>query len=290
MRKSFVFVSVFAKMSLFAFFMCVIFASCKNNPKSETDSTVPSVDNYKWMGLEEFEGILENKENKINNYLLVDVRYDSDKSKEPSKHFEYQQKHTFCAVSIPFDQDLYDAEATKADVLQNKQIFDSTLIDGMKNRNIILQCRTDNRSRTVAKILKARGFNNLFVVYGVKGYEVTVPNESRAFNKENLTRIPAILTSQIDGIADVKVIDVRSKEDFEKGHHSKAENCLDPSSYDISKDDHVVVMAANARDAFEAAKKLQATLKKKGLDIGVETAINKKELVTQIYICVEPAK
>lgn len=298
MKKLFSFSNVFAKVSLSTFLMCMAFVSCNKNaisPGPDTPKPVETQD-YTWMGLEEFEKIISDPA-KINDYFLLDVRrivkVDGDKDEENGENddsYEYQKGHTFCGVSIPFDSKEYKKRAEKNDqtAYTDAKIFDSTLIDDMKDKNIIIQCRTKNRSPQVAKILKTRGFKKLFVAYGTKGYTQNPPNESKMYNKENLTRIPAIRKSQIASIQGVKVLDVRSKEDFDKGTYQegsiKAEHCADPAAYAITKDSRIVVIASNAIDAYKAAKQLE-----KKLPSGLGS--NKVLLETSpVRICVESFK
>lgn len=285
MRKSFVFTSVFAKMSLFAFLMCMAFVSCGSNGNKKTETPKPKEDDKKDIGspteitMENFETLLKD-DKKINDYLVVDVRRDQEKEvKGERKGPEYQKGHTFCAISIPFDEAKHAANA------DDPECFDSKLIDGMKDKNLIIQCRTDNRSQKVWKILKKRGFKNVDWVYGASAYPTKEHKDGeradkKHFNKENFSKIPAILQSQIKDITGVVVVDVRKEEDFNKAHYDQAVNLKDEEAvkaYTMPAGKTVVVMGYTAIDAYKAAKVLENKL-----------GLKESDFVKNLYICVRP--
>ena len=247
------------------------------------------------MKLEEFENILKD-EQKINDYLLVDVTNDDDK-RDKGKPYEYQKGHTFCGISIPIDQPKYEAELKKGSkeaaiqaAAKDKTIFDSTLIDGMENKKIILQCRTKTRSPYVADILAAKGFKNLYVVYGKQGYDANIPDEGKKFDPKNKTRIPAILASQIGDYKPIYVVrfeDGYNKAFYKENLNENEEKAL--SDFSINLSSRIVVRASNARAAFEAAKILEKKLP--GGKLSTEKVSNEKLLTeSPIKICVEPYK
>jgi len=299
MKRLFGFSSVFTKISLLAFLVCVLCVSCNNSAKPAAqkqggDTTPAAKERY---GMTEFESIIGDAK-QINQYILVDVRSVIQMPIEADS-FEYQKGHTFCGVSIPFDNAKFDAKVASKDDSRftDKSIFDSTLLEDKKDKIIIVQCRTHNRAPKVRDILKARGFTKVGTVFGTAAYagphtKAEGDDKGKSFNKNNFTRIPAVLKSQIKNFAGVKVLDVRSKADYDAGTYQegsvKAEHCADPSKYKIESSKQVVVIAANAIDAFKAAKQIR--------DANSFNDENKlgsnQELLTKspIRICVEPAK
>lgn len=294
---------MFANILLFAFLACTTlsFAACKNNVsnKNNTSNTPAGTEAVlRDMGVEEFERIISNKNGEINDYLLVDVRHTTRRNEE-RKSFEYQKGHTFCGISIPFDEVTYDVKKNDPNFYSDEKKFDDELvnifnyklINNWKDKNVIVQCNTKGRSPEVAKILQKKGFKKLFVVFGVKGYDEKPKSEPRTFDKQYRTRIPAILRADIAKIQGVKVLDVRPKNVFDSTTHYnengvEAQNVPSEkiSEYSIARRDRIVVMAANAFDAFKAADKLYDKLKSNGFVLG-ET-----DLLEQIRICVEPAR
>lgn len=299
--------SMFARLSLCAFLVCstLAFVSCKNKPdnKGNTNNNgntnnggnqEQTVTEATRMSIDDFEKIIGD-ETKINDYLVVDVRY-VDNQIDSTRTFEYQAGHTFCAISIPFNDPLFMAKSgsanqeEKAKAFTDTAIFNSESINNYKDKNIILQCRTDNRSQKVGRILAKRGFKKLFWIYGTKAYKdgcPTDPDKDKKFKAENKTIIPAILESQIDSNNDkITVLDVRSKADFDKGSYKKgklqARHCPDPAQEEVTSESRIVVVAANAKAAYTAAKVLLAKLEASGFTPDTQ------KILEQIKICVEP--
>ena len=88
----------------------------------------------KYISVEEFNVFSEN------DYELVDVRTLK----------EFQSGHISRAINIDFFSDNFIDEINE---------FDTSL-------NVILYCRTDNRSSKSAKILADNNFNNIYVIKG----------------------------------------------------------------------------------------------------------------------------
>ena len=88
----------------------------------------------KYISVEEFDSFSEDE------FKLVDVR--------TSK--EFQSGYIFGAINIDF---------SSANFIDEIKEFDTSL-------NLILYCRTDNRSSKSAKILEDNDFKNVFVIKG----------------------------------------------------------------------------------------------------------------------------
>jgi rhodanese-related sulfurtransferase len=81
------------------------------------------------------------------NRIIIDTRED----------FEYQQSHVQGAINIP------------ASVFANGDI-PTELTDAPKDTEIIVYCRSGQRSNTAAQYLKSHGFNN--IVNGINEHHV----------------------------------------------------------------------------------------------------------------------
>lgn len=270
MKRSFVLKSVFAKISFFAFLMIVSFASCKgqNNPSNEPEK--PKEIQTVHLDEDEFENILADKD-KIKDYLMIDVRHVGEGDYKDK--LEYQAGHTFCAISIPLDIKKYDAKDDAKDETRftDTSIFDSKLIEGMQDKKIILQCKGDNRSQKTWRILNHRGYKNLFYVYGASAYEsAKIPGKDRNYKKENYSRIPAILESQIPQGA--KILDVRSMTD----------EAIKAEAAKLKKTEIAVVRAGDARTAYDKAKIIE-----KVLELGAGSS---NDDYKRLQICVTPLK
>ena len=89
---------------------------------------------FKYISIEEFNGF------SYNEFELVDVR----------TFEEFQSGHISSAINIDF---------FSADFIDKIKEFDTSL-------NLILYCRTDNRSSKSAKILADNDFKNVYVIKG----------------------------------------------------------------------------------------------------------------------------
>lgn len=275
MGKSLNFKSVFAMLSLGVFLLCsvFIFTSCKNNTtdnnkqkEKEKDQNQEENKLFTEITMEKFEQIM-NDPTQLKDNLVIDVRTDN----------EYKAGHTFCAVHIPYDRNKF------SDKSKWGEAFDSRLIDDMKDKNVILQCQTKNRSPQVAEILTAadRGFKKVYWVYGVDGFENAQGNPPRTFDKKFRTGetkrgsappsqppfpIPAIRFKQIETLDGVKVVDIHSASDFKKDKYAEkirdgVENASSEESIkekidSLDQEVNVVIVGKlSALDAFEVAKK-----------------------------------
>ena len=155
MKRLFGFSSVFTKISLLAFLVCVLCVSCNNSAKpagKPAGQQQGGADLSKWSDIEaaeeitmkDFEDIIADP-SKINNYLLVDVRYIEDKI-DTQKPYEYQAGHTFCGVSIPFNCIAYDAGFDKKDptIFNDTKIFNFELSLELRVCGILFFMRLSN--------------------------------------------------------------------------------------------------------------------------------------------------
>lgn len=237
MKKTSLFVrtAVLAGLMLSALFI----TACPNKPAEKKTDDEGFI---KQMKPEEL-GSLINNPAEMEKYLHVDVRRDNEyyvtETAPLNKHFRY-------AIHIH----LVDSE---------KKLFIGTPeklkeIEDMKDKDIIVTCRTNKRSQIAAKGLQKVGFKKIFWAEGVESNKYT-------YKPEVFTQVPNIRKNKIKDVsAGGTVLDARSAEEFGKGHFDGAVNVpsntdIDDKIKNLDKSKPVVIYAASAKDSLEIAEK-----------------------------------
>ncbi|GAG69301.1 unnamed protein product, partial [marine sediment metagenome] len=82
------------------------------------------------------------KENKYPNLIILDVR----------TPYEYKKGHLYDAILIPYDELEFEERISE--------------IEGYKNSEIIVYCKSSHRSTLASEILVENGFTNIYNMLG----------------------------------------------------------------------------------------------------------------------------
>ena len=188
----------------------------KNNTQ---DSTITD------MKGAELDTIMNDKAKK-EQYLVIDVR---------EKH-EYEAGHVRYAINIR----LNDIENKLSDIAD------------LKDKNIIVICRSGRRSRAAAEILHKHGFKKLFNAAGVSTYNYT-----------SLTKVANVRGKQMQELVNTgkySVVDAREPQDYEAGHLkgaiSGSADTIAEKLAELPKERPVLTYCYSGNRAFAVATKL----------------------------------
>lgn len=162
------------------------------------------------------------------NYLVIDVRGVD----------EYNVGHLKHAINIPLED------------MQNSL----SLLDGYKDKNVVLYCNTGKKSAKAADLLKQNGFTKVQNADGVKVFDYEL------FNYTNLTAEEFL---NISNLGDYLIIDVRVPKDYEAGHIKGAINIPDGEPVqnyaeilEANKDKNIITYCYSGNRSAKLAKTL----------------------------------
>lgn len=238
MKKTSLFVrtAVLAGLMLSALFI----TACPNKPAENKPDDKGFIKEIK---AKDFEDLIHNTA-EMEKYLHIDVRHGDDEyyataTKPQNKHFRYAiHIHLVDAKNLLF---IGTPEKLKE-------------IEDMKDKDIIITCRTNRRSKIAAEGLQKEGFKKIFWAEGVESTRHT-------YKPEAFTQVPNIRKNKIkDVLADGTVLDARSAEEFGKGHFDGAVNVpsntdIDDKIKNLDKAKPVVIYASSIKDSLEIAEK-----------------------------------
>ncbi|MGP1575885.1 MAG: rhodanese-like domain-containing protein [Treponema sp.] len=172
--------------SSFLFFMILtaFLSACTEEREKSPDVFIPKI--YQMTGNVLDDIMQDTKEKEM--YLVIDVR-------EPD---EYNAAHLYYAINIS----VRDIE---------KRIGE---IDDVKHKNVVVICRSGNRSGKAAQILAKHGFTKIFNAEGMSTYHYTA-----------VTTVTNVRGAQFQDIAAAgthSILDAREKNDYEVSHLSGA--------------------------------------------------------------------
>ena len=204
-------------------FTCIVlFGNACTTQEGKSDSQESGIADMKGA---ELDTIMNDKAEK-ERYLVIDVR---------EKH-EYEAGHVRYAINIS----LNDIERRLDD------------ISDLKDKNIIVICRSGRRSRAAAEILQKSGFKKLFNAEGVGTYSYT-----------SLTKVANVRGKQMQTLVNTgkySVVDARAPADYAVSHlkgaiSGNAETITDLLSK-LPKDKPVLTYCYSGNRSFAAAEKL----------------------------------
>ena len=191
--------------------------------KSDSQGTAKIAD----MKGAELDTIMDDKAEK-EQYLVIDVR---------EKH-EYEAGHVRYAINIR----LNDIENKLSDIAD------------LKDKNIIVICRSGRRSMAAAKILQKNGFKKLFNADGVGSYSY-----------KSLTKVTNVRGKQMQELANTgnySVVDARDPADYAASHLKGAisgnADTLAELLPQLPKEKSVLTYCYSGNRSFAVAEKLAA--------------------------------
>jgi len=173
----------------------------------------------------ELDTIMNDKAEK-EQYLVIDVR----------EKYEYDAGHVRYAINIS----LNDIGNRLSDIAD------------LKDKNIIVICRSGRRSRAAAEILHKHGFKKLFNAAGVSTYNYT-----------SLTKVANVRGKQMQELVNTgkySVVDAREPQDYEAGHLkgaiSGSADTIAEKLAELPKERPVLTYCYSGNRAFAVATKL----------------------------------